>query len=154
MTCINRNYLYRVFVPQLKGNRPYGELTPRHDILLNEVTVFKCAWQKWGGVAWAGLVWHRLGTSGRLFWTWWWIFGFCTLKGISWLADGTVPFLGVLNAENYIFWATDTIDNKPNYCDETVKFKFMGEFIYKYVGLQIRPNRNDCYSIELDELGI
>ena len=35
---------------------------------------------------WTGLVWPSIGTGGWRFWVRWWTFGFCEMRGISWLA--------------------------------------------------------------------
>jgi hypothetical protein len=37
-------------------------------------------------MVWSGSIWLRIGTSGGLLWTRWWIFGFLKMLGSSWVA--------------------------------------------------------------------
>jgi hypothetical protein len=50
-------------------------------------------------VVWTGLIWRRIGTSGRLLLTWYWTFGFHEMLENSWVVEWLVTSQGLSSME-------------------------------------------------------
>jgi hypothetical protein len=74
---------------------------------------------------WIGFIWLRIGFSGRLLWTWRWIFEFHTRREIAWIAYPLLALRG-LNSMDLIIMQTNTFTNAEwntvARCDQCVYF--------------------------------
>jgi hypothetical protein len=54
--------------------------------------ILKCTLNKLHMRGWTGLIWFRMGISGRLLWTWIWILEFYKARGVSWTAERLLAY--------------------------------------------------------------
>jgi len=48
---------------------------------------------------WTGIFWPRKRKNGRIFWTWWWTFGFSIIRGFSWLVKkNPAPYIYLVSS--------------------------------------------------------
>jgi hypothetical protein len=67
-----------------EGTRPLGRPRRRW-----ENNIKMDLWEVgWGGGAWTGSIWLRIGTGGEPLWMRLWTFKFHKMRGISWVAQG------------------------------------------------------------------
>jgi hypothetical protein len=133
-------FAYRILVRKPEWKRPLER--PRH----RWEDSIKTDLREINWMVWTGLIWLRIGTFGRLLWTWKWTFEFHIILGNSWVAAWLAASQEGLRSVELASWLIGLFVEAPTFSRQSAHRWRWACHLYAPVGFQPRkiPGTHFC----------